>query len=143
MTAPLDVQYLEQVARNPEGIEIDFARIPAIRIAAKNINQCTIFGPVGPTHDFNRCNIISSTLTAVHAFRAAFPSVDFKDCLIIDSEFAESSFNGLAFVNNTVMRTRFEACQFNNSSVTDSEFTETVFSGCDFTNLLSAVRLRS
>jgi|GEM_PF-2516375 uncharacterized protein YjbI with pentapeptide repeats len=136
MHTPVDLKYLQDVAQTPEGITIDFLRIPAVKILAKNINQCTLTGPVGPAHDFNRCNITSSTVEHLRASFASFESVDIKDCLLIDSEFRGSHFDGLAFVNNIVVRSQFSDSTFNNTSITDCEFVDTRFVSCDFSNLL-------
>lgn len=127
---------LMRVESHPFDMDIDFSLISEIKFLAKEIRNCRVTGAIGPQHDFNRCNLVTSKLIAVNGFEANFDNVDFKDSLISDCTFQKSRFSIGAIAGCIVTGSRFIECSYRDLSVTETEFRNVTFEDCDLSKML-------
>ncbi|UCH95618.1 MAG: pentapeptide repeat-containing protein [Candidatus Aminicenantes bacterium] len=128
--------YIDEIAKNPIDIKIDFDTIERINFKTSDIIQCDITGHINSNHKFSKANIIRSRLTKITARQANFNRIDFKDCFIIDSYFEGSSFEVGGMATSHLYNTTFRKCHYFDSSITDTVFDNITFEKCDLSNLM-------
>ena len=93
-------------------------------------------GRVRPEHRLGYHNFISCVFEGVIAEGVDLSGCDFKDTLVVDSQFADCKINAATHTASVYTRSAFKDCNFHNAAVTDCEYTDVQFISCDLDNVL-------
>lgn len=127
---------LKEIVDNPSEKEINFNQIDELEISTKDLYRCLLKGSFKGTHKLPHCNIVLSRVESFKTRHADFGYIDFKDSFIIESEFANTSFDYGAIINCRFTASVFDASHFKNVSITGTKFFDTIFKNCNLSNMV-------